>query len=61
MSRINGWDERDYKLWSAIRCLPSYGLVSKNPNNPMLSRKDVLRLIEIAANRRFENAHKIAS
>ena len=23
--RTNGWDERDYKLWSALGVLPSYG------------------------------------
>jgi hypothetical protein len=58
MSRINGWDERDYKLWSEIRSLPSYGLVAGNSDNPMLARKEVLMLLELAAEERFNALHK---
>jgi len=55
--QVNGWDERDYKLWSAIRTLPSYGLVAGQADNPLLSRKDLVRLLEEAAQKRFEHAH----
>ena len=51
--RTNGWDERDYKLWSEIQSLPSYGLVVGRADNPMLARKDVVRLLEQAAEKRF--------
>lgn len=57
MKRINGWDERDYKLWSELQSLPHYGLVAGRANNPMLSRKDVVRLLEDAAKKRFADAH----
>jgi hypothetical protein len=52
MKRPNGWDERDYRLWSSIQSLPSYGLVAGQTDNPMLSRKDVIRLLEEAAESR---------
>ena len=52
MSKINGWDERDYKLWSEIQSLPSYGIIAGCPDNPMLSRKDVFKLLEKAAEER---------
>lgn len=54
--RINGWDERDAKLWSAINTLPSYGLVGGDYQNPMLSRKEVIRLLESAALERYGKA-----
>lgn len=57
-SRVNGWDERDYKLWSEIQSLPSFGLVAGQADNPMLSRKDVVRILEQAAEKRFSDAHK---
>jgi hypothetical protein len=57
MSRINGWDERDYRLWSEIRSLPNYGLVAGEKDNPMLARKDVEKLLEEAAKNRFNDAH----
>jgi len=47
-----GWDERDYRLWSDIHVLPSFGLVAGDINNPMLARKDVLKLLEKAAKER---------
>ena len=50
--RTNDWDERDYKLWSEIQSLPSYGLVAGQADNPMLARKDVVRLLEEAAEKR---------
>lgn len=53
MNRTNGWDERDYKLWSQIQSLPSYGLVAGSSDNPMLARKDIVRLLEEAAEKRF--------
>jgi hypothetical protein len=53
--RINGWDERDYKLWSALQSLPHYGLVANQSNNPMLARKDVEQLLEKFAEERFES------
>jgi hypothetical protein len=49
VNRVNGWDERDYKLWSAIQSLSSYGLVAGQSDNPMLARKDVVKLLERAA------------
>ena len=49
-----GWDERDYELWSAIRGLPSYGLIRNDIDNPMISRKEVIKLIESAAENRFD-------
>jgi 2-C-methyl-D-erythritol 4-phosphate cytidylyltransferase len=51
--RINGWDERDYRLWSGLQSLPSYGIVAGDSMNPMLARKDVERLLEKAAEKRF--------
>jgi hypothetical protein len=55
--KANGWDERDYKLWSELMNLPSYGLVANNADNPMLARKDVIQLLEKAAEKRFDEAH----
>lgn len=53
----NGWDARDYKLWSALRQLPSYGLIAKDRDNPMLSRKQVEALLEKHAEDRFAALH----
>ena len=52
--RVNGWDERDYKLWSDLQSLPSYGLIGDDSDNPLLSRKQVVALLEKHANARFE-------
>lgn len=50
MSRSRGWDERDYRLVSQIRCLPSFGLIGDGDH--MVSLKQVERTIEnLAANR----------
>lgn len=57
MNKPNGWDERDYKLWSAIRSLPSYGLVAEDVSNPMISSRDVIKLLELAAEERFKTVH----
>jgi len=54
--RINGWDERDYSLWSELQSLPSYGLVAGDSKNPMLARRDVERLLQQAAENRFNKA-----
>ena len=56
MSRINGWDERDYQLWSDIQSLPSYGLIA--PNDRMISFNKVVKLLELHAEKRFEKDWK---
>lgn len=40
------WDGRDALLWSQIHQLGSYGLIGNDPNNPMISRKAVIELLE---------------
>jgi hypothetical protein len=55
--KVNGWDERDYRLWSQIQSLPSYGLVGGRADNPMIALKDVVGLLESAANLRYRCAH----
>lgn len=57
MSKPYGWDKRDYELWSELRRLPSYGLVGNQTDNPLLSRKDVEKLLEDLAR---ERAKKLA-
>ena len=52
MTKVIGWDERDYELWSEICGLPSYGLIANDQENPMLSRKEVIRCIEEQARKR---------
>ena len=53
MPDARGWDGRDYKLSSAVRQLPSFGLLSGDDR--MISRKAVLQLLEKhAAERRAE-------
>jgi hypothetical protein len=49
---LPAWDERDYLLWSAIRQLPSYGLIADDAANPLISRKEVLSLLESIAKKR---------
>ena len=56
---VNGWDERDYELWSKIQSLPSYGLVAGRADNPMISRKEAVRLLEQAAEKRFFDEHAV--
>lgn len=36
----------EYRLYSAIMDLPSYGLIAGERDNPMVSRKDILKLLE---------------
>lgn len=50
--RPQGWDARDSTLWAGITNLPSYGLVSQDPSNPLIARKDVERLLENLSKRR---------
>jgi hypothetical protein len=50
--RTAGWDERDYKLWSQVRQLPSFGILS-GEDNRMVSSQAVLQLLEQAAEERF--------
>ena len=45
-----GWDERDYKLSSDIRSLPSYGLLQGDDH--MVSMQAVLKLLIEHAERR---------
>ena len=54
--RVNGWDERDYSLWSAVQQLPSYGIVftSSRGDDVMVSRNSVIELIKKAAEARLE-------
>jgi len=47
-----GWDERDYRLWSEIQALRSFGLVAGDPKNPMLAFKDVERCMKEQAQKR---------
>ena len=54
-NRTLGWDERDYKLWSEIRSLPSYGLISGL--DPMISLDAVCKVLEKHAEERFNHAH----
>jgi hypothetical protein len=54
--RTDGWDTRDYELWSAVNQLPSYGLIA--PDDVMVSRKQVIELIKKAAEERFEQEWK---
>lgn len=51
MTKVNGWDERDYKLWSEIQQLPSYGLLP-GKNNRMISFAEVVKLMESQAESR---------
>jgi hypothetical protein len=56
--RVNGWDERDYDLWGKLQSLPSWGLIAGDVNDPMISRKHVIALLEEAAEARFEQDWK---
>ena len=55
MNCPNGWDERDYKLSSEIRSLPSYGLIAVG--DKMISEKQVLALLVKHAQERFDANH----
>jgi len=56
MARVNGWDERDYKLWSDLQALPSYGLIM--PSDHMISFREVVALMEKHAIARFEGGFR---
>jgi hypothetical protein len=49
--RTNGWDERDYKLWSALGALPSYG--RKDRTDHLLSLAEIEALLRKHAEERF--------
>ena len=46
------WDERDYKLWSDIQQLPSFGRLANDDR--MISLKDVGDVLEAHATKRGE-------
>lgn len=52
--RVHGWDERDYRLWSDIQGLRSYGLIAGYKPDHMISCNEVISLLERAAEKRFE-------
>ena len=41
----NGWDERDYKFWSQLQSLPSYGLVA-GKGNKLIALNEVEKLLK---------------
>lgn len=51
MSMKPGWDERDYKLWSLIKQLPSYGTVA-GKGNKLIALNSVVALMEEQAKKR---------
>lgn len=57
--RVNGWDERDYELWSDLMQLPSYGLIANDADDPMLSRRQVIALVEKRARERYGKAYAV--
>lgn len=57
-SKIKGWDERDYMLWSEILKLPSYGLVGGRSDNPLISRQDLIAIMHKQANDRHNEAFR---
>lgn len=42
---MQGWDGRDYKLWSALQCLPSYGMVA-GKDNKLVALNEIIKVIE---------------
>jgi hypothetical protein len=54
VSRPNGWDKRDYELWSLLQQLPSYGLIA--PDDRSISLRQVIHMMEVAAEKRFNEA-----
>jgi hypothetical protein len=52
MKRTNGWDERDYKLWSALGTLQSYG--RKDRTDHLVSLAEVEQLLRKQAEERYE-------
>lgn len=53
-----GWDERDYRLWSELQQLPSYGLNGKG-SDCLISRQEVVELMASLAEKRFSQKGKV--
>jgi hypothetical protein len=51
-NRTNGWDERDYRLWSALGELPSYGRIDQTDH--LVSLKQVEDLLRKHAEIRYD-------
>jgi len=49
--QTNGWDERDYRLWSALGVLHSYG--RKDRTDHLISLEEVEALLRKHAEERF--------
>lgn len=58
--RVNGWDERDYRLWSMLQYLPSYGIIA-GTSGRLVSLRDVVAAIEKAAEERFKEEWRKAA
>ncbi len=57
----NGWDKRDYELWSDVQQLPSYGLIAGGGGSDrMVSRAQVIALLETHAERRYDEQRATA-
>lgn len=56
--RTNGWDTRDYELWSQLHGLKSYSLVAGSDRNPMIALADVVSLLRMNAEKRFKTERK---
>lgn len=50
--RTNGWDERDYKLWSDLGQLPSYGRINRTDH--LVSFQQVEDLLRKHAEKRYD-------
>ena len=55
-ARTRGWDERDYKLWSALGILPSYGRVNRTDH--LVSLAEVEALVRKHAEERYDQGRK---
>jgi hypothetical protein len=53
----NGWDERDYKFWSQLQSLPSYGLVT-GKGNKLIALSEVEKLLKEAAEKRWSEERR---
>lgn len=54
---INGWDARDYKLWSDFGVLQSYGRINRTDH--LVSLNEVEALLRKHAEQRFSEKHRI--
>lgn len=52
MTRTLGWDERDYKLWSDLGVLHSYGRINRTDH--LVSLHQVEELLRKHAEERYE-------